>query len=128
MKAKKVVKSRVAKTRAGGTMSEAVYWTFIRSALRQKSRWWPPVTQVKLEARRIYKGVNKRQKYEYQCNICKEWFMEKDINIDHIIPAGALNCGADLEGFVGRLFVEVEGLQVLCINCHDKKTQKDRKK
>jgi len=122
------VKSRVAKTRAGGTMSEAVYWTFIRSALRQKSRWWPPITQVKLEARRIYKGVNKRQKYEYQCNICKEWFMEKDINIDHIIPARSLTSGADLEGFVSRLFCEKENLQTLCIHCHNIKTQKDRKK
>jgi 5-methylcytosine-specific restriction endonuclease McrA len=127
MKAKKVVKSRVVKTRAGGTMSEAMYWTFIRSALRQKSRWWPPITQAKLEARRIYKGVNKRQKYEYQCAHCKDWFMEKDINVDHIISAGALNCGADLEGFVGRLFCEKDNLQVLCEVCHNIKTQKDRK-
>jgi 5-methylcytosine-specific restriction endonuclease McrA len=58
--------------------------------------------------------------------VCKNWFIEKKINVDHIIAAGSLNCGADLDGFVNRLFVEVEGLQVLCSICHDKKTAKER--
>lgn len=130
MKAKKktVRKPRGEKTRAGKTMSEAAYWTFIRSALRQKSRWWPPISQVKQEARRPYVGPNKRQKYEYQCAHCKGWFIEKLINVDHIIGAGALNCGADLDGFVSRLFVEVEGLQVLCQGCHDIKTKQEKLK
>ena len=123
-----VKKSRVVKTRAGNTMSESAYWTFIRSALRQKSRWWAPIKQVKNEARRIYTGSNKRQKYEYQCFHCKKWFMEKEINVDHIIPAGSLNCGADLEGFVERLFCEKDNLQILCIHCHDKKTKDDKQK
>jgi len=131
MKAKKKVtarKPRGEKTRAGGTMSEAAYWTFIRSALRQKSRWWPPISQAKQEARRLYVGPNKRQKYEYQCAHCKGWFIEKLINVDHIIGAGALNCSADLDGFISRLFCEKNNLQILCTHCHDKKTKDDREK
>ena len=117
---------KVIKTRNAGTMSEAAFWAFIRSALRQKSRWWKPITQCKQNAKRPYKGVNKRQKFEYQCNKCKKWFPDKQINIDHILPAGELNKANDLPGFVERLFVEVEGLQTLCLNCHDIKTQEEK--
>lgn len=119
-------KSRVPKTRNAGTMTESAFWSFIRSALRQKSRWWKPITECKQKARRPYKGPNKRQKYEYQCNQCKNWFPEKKINVDHIVQAGSLNSAADLPGFVERLFCEQEGLQVLCEVCHDKKTKAEK--
>ena len=93
-----VKKSRVAKTRNSGTMTESAFWSFIRSALRNKSRWWKPITECKQKARRPYTGPNKRLKYEYQCNECKGWFPDKQINVDHIIPAGTLTCSADLAG------------------------------
>ena len=128
VKKKAVVKKpRVTKTRNAGTMSESAFWSFIRSGLRQKSRWWKPITQCKLEAKRPYKGTNKRQKFEYQCNECKNWFIEKLINVDHIHPAGSLNCAADLPAFVERLFCETDNLQVLCEACHNIKTQNERK-
>lgn len=123
---KKVVKPRVPRTRNAGTMTESAFWSFIRSALRQKSRWWKPIAACKNNSCRPYKGPLKRQKFEYQCNDCKSWFPEKKINIDHIIPAGELNCSADLPGFVDRLFCEVKGLQCLCYKCHDKKTKSEK--
>jgi 5-methylcytosine-specific restriction endonuclease McrA len=107
-------------------MSEAAFWSFIRSALRQKSRWWKPISVCKLNARRDYKGINKRQKYEYQCKKCKKWHPEKQINVDHIIPAGSLNCAQDLPLFVERLFCEQDNLQCLCTDCHNKKTLKEK--
>ena len=117
---------KVIKTRNAGTMSESAFWAFIRSALRQKSRWWKPITQCKQNAKRPYKGINKRQKFEYQCNKCKKWFPDKQINIDHISPAGELNKADDLPGFVERLFVEESGLQCLCQNCHNEKTKQEK--
>ena len=117
---------KVIKTRNAGTMSESAFWGFIRSALRQKSRWWKPITQCKQNAKRPYKGVNKRQKFEYQCSKCKKWFPDKQINIDHITPAGELNKADDLPGFVERLFVEESGLQCLCQNCHNEKTKQEK--
>ena len=120
-------KSRVEKPFNSGTMSASAFWSFIRSALRQKTRWWKPVLMCKLKARRAYKGDNSRQKFEYQCNECKNWFPDKLTNVDHIVPAGKLTSMADLPGFVERLFIEIDGLQVLCSNCHDKKTLKERK-
>jgi len=123
MKKKRKPRVKIAKPRNAGTMTESAFWSFIRSALRQKSRWWKPILQCKLAARRAYKGPNKRQKFEYQCATCKQWFQEKKINVDHISPAGSLNCAADLPGFVERLFCEQDNLQVLCEKCHDVKTK-----
>jgi len=119
-------KPRVVRTRNAGTMTESAFWSFIRSALRQKSRWWKPITQCKQKARRPYKGPNKRQKFEYQCKYCEQWFPEKRVNVDHITPAGTLRTAADLPGFVERLFCEIDGLQVLCSNCHDEKTKLEK--
>lgn len=129
-KLKKIVKKRTTlpRERNAGTMTNAMFWSFIRSALRQKSRFWKPITQCRINSRRPYKGANKRQKFEYQCNECKNWFSDKQIAVDHKIPAGSLNSGDDLKGFVERLFCEEKDLQCLCSNCHDIKTQKERKK
>lgn len=121
-------KQRAPRTRGANTMTEAMFWTMIRSALRNKSRWWAPIKQLKLASRRPYFGPNKRQKFEYQCNQCKGWYMEKQINVDHIIPVGTLTCANDLPGFVERLFCEKDNLQVLCSKCHDKKTKSDKNK
>jgi 5-methylcytosine-specific restriction endonuclease McrA len=126
----KIVKTRkgaARKTRNSGTLTESAFWSFIRSALRQKSRWWKPVSECKQKAKRAYKGSNKRQKFEYQCNHCKNWYAEKNINVDHIIPAGTLTCANDLPGFVERLFCEVDNMQCLCTECHNIKTQNERK-
>ena len=125
---KKKKRLKVARTRNAGTMTESAFWGMIRAALRQKSRWWKPITQCKMKARRVYKGPNKRQKFEYQCNVCKGWFPEKKVNIDHIIPAGSLRCAADLPGFVERLFCEINNLQCICETCHNKKTQNEKSK
>ena len=123
----KIPKKTVVKPRCHGTMTESAFWSFIRSALRQKSRFWKPITECKFKARRLYKGPNKRQKYEYQCNSCNKWWIEKKINVEHITPAGSLSSSKDLPGFVERLFCEVDNLQVLCEACHNKKTANDKK-
>jgi hypothetical protein len=120
------MKKRVERTRGAGTLTEAAFFSGIRNALRQKSRWWKPISIVKNKARRKYNGPNKRQKFEYQCNQCKNWFPDKRTTVDHIIPAGSLRCFADLPGFVERLFVEVPGLQLLCDTCHTLKTKSER--
>lgn len=111
-------KEKVPRTRASGTMTESAFWSWIRSALRQKSRWWKPISDVKKAARRPYNGDNKRQKFEYQCAICEDWFPDKQTEVDHIVPAGSLKSSDDLKGFVERLFCEAEGLRVLCKDCH----------
>jgi hypothetical protein len=110
------------------TMTDAEFWSFIRSALRQKSRYWKPIQDVKKQNRRKYTGIDKRRKFEYQCNMCKEWYAEKEIDVDHIIECGALKNANDIAGFIERLFCETDSLQILCKNCHNHKHNKKQKK
>lgn len=112
---------------ANGTWTHARMMSFLRSNLRKASIKWPPIQAAKKAARREYSGPNKRQKWEYQCNMCFGWFMGKDTQVDHITPAGSLKSFDDLPGFVSRLFCEMEGLQVLCTACHkSRKTDIER--
>lgn len=117
---------RVEKKRAGGTWSEARYFSFIRSALRSAFRKYPAKYQVKAEASRPYVGTDKRRKKEYQCNVCKGWFADKEVAVDHIIPCGSLKTYEDLPKFVSTLFCEKENLQIICDSCHRIKTNKER--
>lgn len=125
---KKVVKSRVEKPFNHGTLSQAGFFGMLRSCMRNKSRFWKPIQECKKLARRGVKGKG-AQKWEYKCNDCGKYFMDKEIAIDHIIEAGELKCFEDLAGFAKRLFVEISGFQVLCNNrldgkesCHKRKT------
>ena len=121
-KAKKPKKEKVPRTRASGTMTESAFWGWIRSALRRRTVYWKPVSDAKHAARRPYTGENKRQKYEYQCAECQHWFPDKNVEVDHITPAGSLKSSDDLKAFVERLFCEADGLRVLCKDCHYKIT------
>jgi hypothetical protein len=110
--------SRVPKTRNAGTWSESQFWSSIRSVLRSKSRFWKPRLQVLAEAKRPYIGPNKRQKFEYQCSVCKDYFIQTQIEVHHTKPCGTLTCAEDLATFVENLFCEKEGLACICKGCH----------
>ena len=128
MAVKKVKNPKVPRTRNNFTLTESAFWGFIRSTLRNASRWWKPIAQCKADSKRVYKGTKKLQKWEYQCNHCKDWFMEKEIQVDHIIECGTLTCSEDVPEFIERLFCEKEGFQTLCKPCHQVKTNLARKK
>ena len=115
--------TRVPRTRAGGTWSEAQFWSFLRSGLRQLSRRWPPTVRlIWLEGRRAYKGPNVRQKWEYQCEKCAKWWIRKEMQADHIVPCGSLRSWDDLPVFTQRLLCEASGLRLLCSDCHQART------
>ena len=105
--------------------TEAQFWSFLRSALRRASDRFPPKQQAKYLYRRGCKDKG-RQKWEYQCVECREWFAEKDIQIDHIEPVGTLRDWSDLPEFCKRLFCGVEGYQILCKPDHQVKTNRER--
>lgn len=113
----------------------ARFWTFIRSALRTAWNKYPVKYSVLNNSKRPaeyewYGARNQKLnvKWEYQCNHCKDWFMGKQVSVDHIIPVGTLKDYDDLPDFTRRLFVSEEELQILCKECHDKKTQEERKR
>lgn len=124
----KARKSKVPKTRNGGTMTEAQYFQKIRSTLRRAFRWWIPMKQALEKAKRKSQSLNKKLKWEYQCKECKGWFPRKQVEVDHIIPCGSLRTLDDIPGFIERLTAEgTNAYQVLCKTCHGHKTQSESK-
>jgi len=123
MKKKSASRRTVPRTRAGGEWTEAEFWAFIRSGLREKSRRWPPLVRQVFDAvRRKNQSENRRLKWEYQCRRCEGWFPRNQVEADHIVACGSLRSFPDLQGFAERMFVEVDGLQVLGGDCHAWKT------
>jgi hypothetical protein len=119
---KKPRSQRIPRTRAGGEMTEAQFWSFLRANIRLASRKWAPRRLVLKACRRPSESDNKRLKFEHQCAECKNWFPQKQVEVDHIVPVGRLLAFDDLPGFVERLFCEPDGLVVLCEQCHHAKT------
>jgi len=103
--------------------TEARFRQFIRSALRAAWSRWPPKYEVLAAAKRTVSG--KRHKYEFQCASCKQWFKQKEVQVDHITPVGS---DTDWIQFIQRLFVGKNKLQVLCSECHNLKTKRERSK
>jgi 5-methylcytosine-specific restriction endonuclease McrA len=117
---------RGVKCRAGNTWTESRYFQFIRTALRGAFSRYPVKYQVLKDSQRRVTG--QRHKVEHQCAECQEWFKAKEVQVDHIKPAGSLKCYDDLPSFVSNLFCESDNLQVLCKQCHKAKTAEERKK
>lgn len=116
------------KTRNGGRWTEARYNAFIKGALRNASRKWGPISDSLREAR-VGRG-------EYLCNSCKEVVPAttkdgrrrvKNVHVDHILPVIDPNEGfTTWDSVIERLFVEKEGLQVLCSACHKIKSDEEK--
>lgn len=106
--------------------SSAKWWGFLRAKLRNAFTRWPPKYEVLTDARRKYTGKSKQQKWEFRCNICKDWYKQADVEVDHIVACGPLKTWEDLPVFAERLFCSKEGLQVVCKTCHRTKTNEER--
>jgi hypothetical protein len=111
-----------------GTMTQSAFFSFLRSALRNKFTRWRPKYDALNAARVPYKGPNKKVKWLYRCAITGELFQMKEVEVDHIVPCGSLRSFDDLPGFAQRLFCEKDGLRVVSKEAHKKITAEQRKK
>lgn len=109
-------------------MTEAQFFSWIRSYARRLSIKWKPRTDYLKSVRRPYKGDNKRVKWEYPCHECRQWLILKNIEVDHIIPCGSLQSFDDIGVFYKNLLCEKDGYVTLCKPCHLKHTNEDRKR
>lgn len=113
---------RVARTRNGGTWTEAEYYVRLRSALRRTFRFWKPAIMA-LKAARIPMKGPRGQKHAYICAGCGKPHPKKAVQIDHRIPCGTLTSLEHLPSFVARLTPESpDAFQVLCDGCHQDRT------
>ena len=106
--------SKVAKERLGS--QERI--NFLRNGLRGLWVKWPPRYHVKAAAKKA-RGI-------YLCAgfMCEPHEVRhKDVEIDHKVPIGELT---DWESYINALFCPAENLQVLCKECHKRKTAEER--
>lgn len=121
------------KTRNSKQWTEARFRSFIKGGLRSISQRWPPKHKVKKKAwtkRGWYRceGYKKRN-HRVPVSILKDGNRINNIFVDHIVPViDPLTGFTTWDELIERMFVEEEGLQVLCKSCHDRKTADERKK
>lgn len=116
------------KVRCNNTWTEAKFRSFIRGNLRRVSQKWAPI-QTTLAKARVERGF-------YLCNGCKETVPAtqkvdgkrvKNVHVDHINPVIDPEIGwVSWDSLIERMFVEEDGLQVLCDACHTIKTNNEK--
>jgi 5-methylcytosine-specific restriction endonuclease McrA len=117
------------KPRNNGQWTEARFVSFIKSLLRKGTQRWGPKNAVLHEAK-IDRGI-------YLCNECKQHVPVtvkidnkrlRNVFVDHVSPIIDPEVGfTDWNEYVEKMFCEKDNLQVLCGDCHDKKTAAERR-
>jgi len=122
-------RKRVPRTRAGGSMTEGAFRSFIKSGLRRMSTRWKPKYLCKTAARHHEKLPNETGRFVFhsKCNDCKKVVPETTATVDHIQPIINPEVGfTNWDDVIMALFCEVDDLQVLCTSCHTAKTKKEK--
>lgn len=119
-------RQRVPRTRNAGTWTEAQHFTRIRSCLRRMSMFWIPAKRALAAVRIPWAGPHGR-KWGFPCAACGKIYARKGVQIDHIIPCGALTDYSHLPQFINRLLPENgDAFRIVCKSCHQAKTNTER--
>ncbi len=102
---------------------------FIVSVLRAGARRWPPKYLTLADAY-VGKKVNiktGREGKHYLCAACKQEYPAKEVQVDHINPVVDPKTGfTTWDEYINRLYCGKENLQVLCLECHKRKSKEER--
>lgn len=94
-------------------------------------RRWPPKYET-LSASCVGPKLNNktgRIAKHYTCAKCKQDFPAKEVQVDHIKPVVDVKQGfVDWNTYIERMFCAKKDLQTMCIECHKKKSAKEREK
>ena len=115
-------------------MTEAAFFGKFRSMLRKQWSYSKPYRDALSRAKVPFKGEGRR-KFSMKCEACGDEYAlnervvtgqtkagkDKDslaYVVHHIEEAGQLNSFGDMSTFAEKLFCPLDGLQILCYNCH----------
>jgi len=85
-----------------------------------------PTHRAALNAAKCPRKKGPRGGARYRCLQCKKDFASKDVQVDHIdpiVPIGILSKDMTWDEVVNRTFCTVDNLQILCRECHSKKSK-----
>lgn len=104
---------------------------WVKRALRRASLKWPPRNRA-LASSQVGRRKNRltnRMAMHFRCAKCRKSFPKTAIQLDHVEPVEDINEGfTGFDNYIRRLFVDEKGFQVLCGNCHAKKTKAENSK
>ncbi|NOQ73255.1 MAG: HNH endonuclease [Crocinitomix sp.] len=116
------------KVRCSGQWTESRFNSFVTSLLRQGTRRWGPLQEVK-KAANVSRGI-------YECAECKEHVpvtvrdgrkRKQNTFVDHIDPIVDPAIGfTTWDEYINRIFCEEDNLQLICKACHDTKSTEER--
>lgn len=115
-----------------GRWTDARFHSFIKSALRAASNRWPPKYETKKKAWRergtyLCAGFNRSHHKVPVSYVDPAGRRRANVFVDHIEPViDPVKGFVSWDELISRMFVEADGLQVLCKECHDLKTAEER--
>lgn len=122
-----MARKAVDKPHNGGQWTPARFRSFIKSALRAATKRWGPVNAVRKDAR-VDRGIYMCAGYKKRKHKVKRTVDGKmNIFVDHIEPVVGPEGFKDWNTMIERMFVEADKLQLLCRDCHDRKSKDERK-
>ncbi len=111
--------------------NSTAWFTYLRGCLRKAWNTNPIKVQLLKKHRRQIPNPNPNGKKDTVwgtgCSLCGREYPMKEIQVDHIHPAGSLNGKEDIEPFVVRLlFVTEADLRLVCKTCHGVQTYAEK--
>lgn len=104
--------------------TESSYYSWMRGGLRRV--WNKMPTKLNLIKKHRKQIVNPNPKgkkptvWGGDCAMCGGEFVEKLLQVDHIVPAGSLRTHKDIQGFIERLLIVTEDdLRLVCVDCNN---------
>jgi 5-methylcytosine-specific restriction endonuclease McrA len=129
IKRKIALRAGVVRTRNGNQWTESRYRAFITTGLRGVHNRWDPKYKA-IDRLFVKEGKNPLTGNKcklHRCEHCNGLFAKKDISADHITPVVGPEGFTTWDEFIARLFVEVDGYQGLCKQCHSIKTDAEKR-
>ena len=105
----------------------------IQNALRRSTVMWHVRNEVLKESKSYekigkYKNGKTKLKKKHKCACCKKLWNVEQVEVDHIVevahdtkPPSKMQ-EEDLFKWISQLFCDKSNLQILCIGCHQAKT------
>ena len=105
--------------------SQAAYFTWLRGSLRRMWTRFPVANAWKTSQCRANRSGG-RAKWIGDCSRCGKPFAKSHLQIDHIHPAGSINCEEDIGPFILRLLSTSDNFRLVCKPCHKIITSMER--